>query len=219
MATPKSVETRLIQVLAGIALVAILGVLAILPYRLYERDIRRATEEAHRISSLLHAALGQALARGEDVTDLVNRFQGLGELEVRLTRLEGGEAHPAARSRRGSSSLRGTDLTYLAAPLLDQEGRTWRAEMLFDLAPMKRESVRLIIDLCLAVVLGSAVFSGVVFWLVRHFLVVPLREATDVIERHDPSTEIVRMPAFASREMARLAAAVEQACRAHHEAT
>lgn len=219
MSTPRSVETRLVQLLAGIAVVAILGVLAILPYRLYSRDIRHATVEAHRISNVLHAALARALGNGDDVTALVDRFQDLGELEIRLTRLESGEEHPAALSRKGSSTLEGTDLTYVAAPLLDRDGRTWLAEIHFDLSPMKRESVRLIIDLVLAVVVGSAAFSVVVFWLVRQSLVLPLRQATDVIERHDPATEIVQMPAFASREMANLAAAVERACRAHHEAT
>jgi hypothetical protein len=49
--------------------------------------------------------------------------------------------------------------------------------MEFDLAPLKRESVRLIIDLVLAVALGSLVFSAVVFVLVRQSVVLPLPRA------------------------------------------
>ncbi len=41
-----SVESRLALVLAGIAGVAIFGVLAILPYRVYTRDIRNAEVHA-----------------------------------------------------------------------------------------------------------------------------------------------------------------------------
>jgi hypothetical protein len=216
MGAQRSVEIRLIQVLAVIAMMAIAGVLVLLPYRLYSRDIRHATVEAHRISNVLHAALSQAILAGEDTTSLVNRFQGIADLEIRLRALGSGEEHPAAVSGRGSSTLDGTDLTYVAPPILDREGRTWIAEMYFDLSPMKRESVQLIIDLVLAVVIGSMLFSVLVFWLVHVSLVVPLRHATEVIERHDPQTEIVQMPAFRSREMSELAGAVEAACRAHH---
>jgi hypothetical protein len=208
-----SVEFRLLQVLAGISVVAILGVLAILPYRLYERDIRHATVEAHRIAGLLHISLADALAKGEDTTALVNRFQGMPSLSIRLRRLEPGERHPAADERRGSSTLDDTDLTYVAAPILDDEGRTWLAEMYFDLSPMKRESVRLIIDLVLAVALGSLAFSAVVYWLVHRGLVVPLRRTTrELIAQADCAT--IELPAFESLEMSELAGALQRACRA-----
>ena len=114
--------------------------------------------------------------------------------------------------------LEGTDLTYVGAPIRDLEGREWVAEMRFDLAPMKRESIRLIVDLMLAVVVGSVLFSAAVFWLVHAYLVIPLRKATRAIERHDPQTEMVKMPKFESEEMTALARAVEDACRAHHGA-
>ncbi|UCE85347.1 MAG: hypothetical protein JSU66_13500 [Deltaproteobacteria bacterium] len=65
------------------------------------------------------------MLEGEDVTDLVNRFQGSADLEVRLSRLGGDEVHPAAASRKGSSEPRGTDLTYTAAPILERDGNTW----------------------------------------------------------------------------------------------
>ena len=41
MADRSSIEFRLILTLSAIALVAVVGLLLILPYRLYERDIRR----------------------------------------------------------------------------------------------------------------------------------------------------------------------------------
>jgi hypothetical protein len=207
---------RLLVLLGGIALIAVLGVLAILPYRLYSRDIRHATVEAHRVASVLHVALADAIARGEDASDLVNRFQGIADLRISLRKLEGDETHPAAESRRGSSTLDGTDLTYLASPILDRSGNVWLAEMYFDLSPMKRESVRLIIALVLAVVAGSAAFSALVFWLVRQYLVVPLRHTTEALLDYDGASGAVAMPEFASSEMRDLAHAVETACRTHH---
>ena len=42
MSNQQSVERHLIVVLGAIACIAVLGVLAILPYRLYMRDIRQA---------------------------------------------------------------------------------------------------------------------------------------------------------------------------------
>jgi hypothetical protein len=207
-----SVEFRLLQVLAAISVVAILGVLAILPYRLYERDIRHATVEAHRIAGLLHISLADALAKGEDTTALINRFQGMPALSIRLKRLEPEERHPAAEERRGSSTLDGTDLTYVAPPILDDEGRTWLAEMYFDLSPMKRESVRLIIDLVLAVALGSLAFSAVVYWLVHRALVVPLRRTTrELLAQEDCAN--IELPKFESHEMIELASALERVCR------
>ena len=216
MLSRQSVETHLLALLGVIALVAVLGVLAILPYRLYSRDIRHATEEAHRVASVLNVALADAIARGEDATELINRFQGIADLRVSLTRLEGDEPHPAADSRRGTSTLDGTDLTYVAAPILGKDGGTWLAEMYFDLSPMKRESVRLIIDLVLAVVAGSVAFSVLVFWLVRQYLVVPLRHTTEVLMSYDGTSGAVTMPEFGSSEMRELAQAVETACRTHH---
>lgn len=218
MSRPRSVEFRLLQLLAGISVVAVLGMLAILPYRLYDRDIRRATVEAHRTAGLLHAALADALSRGEDTSSLVNRLQGTTSLAIRLRRLAPNEPHPAGDARRGSSTRDDTDLTYVAAPILDNEGRTWLAEMQFDLAPMKRESVRLIIDLVLAVALGSIAFSAVVYWLVHRALVVPLRKATLELRAQDDCTAI-RLPEFESREMVELADALEHACRGAGTAT
>ena len=107
----RSVESRLLFVLGGIALAAMLGVLAILPYRLYSRDIRHATVQAHRLSNLVHAGISHAVVEGEDVSPLINRFQSVGELEIHLRRLEAGEQHPAAESRKGASTLDDTDLT------------------------------------------------------------------------------------------------------------
>lgn len=213
MPRTKSVQLRLVQVLAAIACVAVLGVLAIVPYRLYSRDIRHATVQAHRISSVVHTALSYAMLAGDDVTDLINRFQGIADLEIRLTKLEPGEAHPAATSGRGSSNLDGTDLTYIAPPILDGEGTTWLATTHFDLSPMKRDSIRLIVDMALAVVLGSAVFSAAVLLLIRRSLLVPLRDVTRSIERIGAGNESVQMPDFETREMGDLARAVEKVCR------
>ncbi len=208
----RSVEYRLIQVLAGISAVAILGVLAILPYRLYERDIRRATVEAHRIAGLLHVAIADALSNGEDTSRLVNRIQGSTALSIRLRPLAEGEVHPAADARRGSSQRDDTDLTWVAPPILDDRGRTWLAEMQFDLSPMKRESVRLIIDLVVAVALGSIAFSFVVYWLVHSALVLPLRRTTrQLLAQADG--DAAPLPAFRSREMEELSRALEAVCR------
>jgi methyl-accepting chemotaxis protein len=218
MPKTRSVEVRLLQVLAGIAAVAVAGVLAILPYRLYERDIRTATVQAHRIASLINTSIGHALAEGEDPTDLINRFQGIGDLTIRLERAPRDAGDFGVAGARGTSSLDGTDLTYTAPPVLDEEGRPWRAQMYFDLAPMKRESVRLIIDLVLAVVIGSGVFSLVVFLMVRRSLVNPLRDVTQTIERLHPEAGPAELPGYESQEMDDLAQAVVKACRAHHHA-
>lgn len=214
MAELPSVETRLFKLLVGIAGVAVFGVLALLPYRLYTRDIRHAEVEAHRVASVAHTALSEAVARGQDVTDLANRFQGIGDFEIRLRRLERGELDPAATSGRGSSRLDGTDLTYTAAPILSPDGTTYLATMHFDLSPMKRESVRLIIDLVIAVVLASALFSGLLYLLIRRSLVAPLREVTRTIEGIAAGSERLTLPSFETREMSDLADAVTRACRA-----
>jgi len=214
--TRPSVERRLLVFLAAIAAIAVAGVLAILPYRLYERDVRLAEVNAHRIGSLLHVALAQELQHGtdvKDVSDLANRFQGIAGLELRLRQLEPGEVHPAATSGRASSERHDTDLTYTAAPILDRDGHTWLATMHFDLAPMKRESIRLIIDLVLAVVLGSLAFSAAIFWLIRNTLLQPLHEVTERVQEfaagHDPGPT----PSFGSRELATLMDALDRARR------
>ena len=69
-----------------------------------------------------------------------------------------------------------------APPILDPDGGTWLATMRFDLSPMKRESIRLIIDLVLAVLIGSAAFSLVVYVLIRRMLLKPLHEVTHRVE-------------------------------------
>lgn len=212
-----SVERRLVWILAVIAGLAVLGVLALVPYRLYARDVRLAEVDAHRIGSLLHVALGRELQHGsdvKDVADLVNRFQGIAGLEIRLHPLEPGEVHPVSASGRGSSVRDDTDLTYTAPPILDRDGQTWIASMHFDLAPMKRESVRLIIDLILAVSAASAAFSVAVFLLIRRTLLEPLREVTRRVEQFAAGQGIGPLPEFDSREMEGLMEALDRARRA-----
>jgi hypothetical protein len=211
-----SAERRLLWFLAGIAAVAVLGVLAIVPYRLYARDVRLAEVNAHRIGSLLHVALGHEFQHGsslEEISDLVNRFQGIADLEVGLRELERSELHPAASSGRGSSERHDTDFTYTAPPILDRDGHTWLATIHFDLSPMKRESVRLIIDLVLAVLVGSAAFSLVVFLLVRRTLLRPLHEVTHRVEAFAEGREPGPIPDFETREMASLMEALDRARR------
>jgi methyl-accepting chemotaxis protein len=214
MSERPSVERRLIQLLTVIAAIAIAGVLAILPYRLYERDTRLAQVNAHRMASLLHASLAHELQHGTssaDVADLVNRLQAVADLQIHLRELQPGEVHPAASEGRGSSRLEGTALDYTAAPILDREGHTWLAQMHFDLAAIKRDSVRLIIDLMLAVALGSAAFSLAVFLLVRRTLVQPLREVTQRVERFAAGEEGGALPQFESRELDSLMQALDRA--------
>jgi len=100
MSSRPSVQLRLMQLLAMIAVIAVVGVLAILPYRLYERDIRNAQVNAHRLASVVHVSLGQALHEGGNVTDLVNRLQSLADLEIGLRKLDASEVHPAASGGR-----------------------------------------------------------------------------------------------------------------------
>lgn len=216
MSSPYSAERRLIQSLAVIAAVAVAGVLAILPWRLYQRDIRIAEVNAHRIASVVQVALAHAIEQGEDVTSLVNHLQGIADLQIRLRRLDPGDPAAEDVEARREMKLDGTDLDATAPPILDRDGRKWVATMHFDLAPMKRDSVRLIIDLVLAVVLGSAVFSAAVFLLVRHALVSPLREITKRVERYarGDATATSALPEPGSREMADLAAALDRAARA-----
>jgi hypothetical protein len=211
MSDRPSVERRLLLFLAVIAATAVLGVLAIVPYRLYQRDVRQAEVNAHRIASLVHVALSHALEEQEDTSELVNRFQGIADLEIQLQKLEAGEVHPAAALGRGASERRDTDLDYTAAPILDGAGSTWLATMHFDLSPMKRESIRLIIDLMLAVVIGSLVFSLAVFLLIRRSLLAPLREVTARVERYARGQEVGPPPDFASRELETLMDALDRA--------
>jgi len=215
VADHSSIEFRLILTLGAIGLVAVVGLLLILPYRLYERDIRHATDDAHRISSLVQASLSYPLAAGLDPADLINRIQSIGDIEIGLSRLEAGQVASGAVAGRGGSVLDDTDLRYVSTPVLDSEGRAWIAEMHFDLSPMKRESIRLIVDLVLAVALGATVFSGVIFLLFRRALVRPVRELTRCVERIGAGDRSVRMPHFTSREMGELASAIEQACHPH----
>ncbi|MCP4036317.1 MAG: hypothetical protein GY944_26740 [bacterium] len=221
MDQPPSVERRLISTLAAIACIAVVGVLAIVPYRLYARDVEQATTDAHRLSGVVHAALSHALLRGDvdqaSVTDLVNRLQGMGDVQVRLRRLEEGELHPVATSGKGSSSRRDTELAYTAPPIVDRDGTTWLATMEFDLSPMKRRSIRLITDLSLAVVIGSLAFSAMIFFLIRRALIEPIQSVTECIrEVADAGAggEPVKMPEFPSAEINSLAREVERACEA-----
>ncbi len=223
MNQPPSVERRLIITLGVIACVAVAGVLAILPYRLYSRDIEQATTNAHRLSGVVHSTLSHALLRDDvdsaSLTDLVNRLQGMGDIQVRLRQLEKGEVHPVATTGKGSSSRRDTELTYTAPPIVDKAGRTWLATMEFDLTPMKRRSIRLITDLSLAVVLGSLIFSAMIFFLIRRALIEPIQSVTDRIGQiadAGADGELISMPEFSSAEMTALAREVERACEARH---
>jgi methyl-accepting chemotaxis protein len=214
--TRPSAERRLLWFLAGIAAIAILGVLAIVPYRLYERDVRQAEVTAHRIGSILHVALAHDLHHGndfEDVGDLANRLQGIADLQISLRQLQPTELHPGGANTRGSSERHDTDLLFTAPPILDRDGKTWLATMRFDLSPMKRESIRLIIDLVLAVLIGSAAFSLVVFVLIRRMLLQPLHEVTHRVEAFAEGREPGPLPEFETRELATLMNALDRARR------
>jgi len=214
--TRPSAEHRLLWLLAGIAAVAVIGVLAIVPYRLYARDVRLAEVTAHRIGSILHVALAHDLSHAgdlEDVADLANRLQGIADLQISLRKLQPTELHPTAASGRGSSERHGTNLLFTAPPILDRDGGTWLATMRFDLSPMRRESIRLIIDLVLAVLLGSAGFSLVVFGLIRRTLLRPLHEVTHRVEAFAEGREPGPLPEFETRELVLLMDALDRARR------
>ena len=213
--TPSSsVERRLITLLVFIAAIAVVGVLAIVPYRLYERDIRLAEVNAHRIGSLLHVTLANALQRGtsvKDVSDLANRMQAVADLKIRLRELPANEPSSGNPGDPGSSVRRDTDLTYTAPPILDKDGHTWIATIDFDLSPMKRESVGLIVDLVIAVLFGSLLFSVGVFWLIRGALLQPLHEVTRRVERFADGEELGPPPSFETSELRALFDALERA--------
>lgn len=213
MKEPTSLEFRLIRALAVIAAIAVVGVLAILPYRLYERDIRHARVEAHRVASTIHVALSDAIGRGEDVTGLVNRLQSVGDFEIGLRRLAADEAVPQGSRRGALVQPLGTDFSYVAPPILDADGRTWLLDLHFDLSAVRRDSVDIIIDLVLAVVLGSAVFSAGIFLLVRRGLLEPLRQVTRDVARIPEGGGGEELPRYASRELRELAETVERVCR------
>ncbi len=204
MAAPTlpSFERRLWIALGVIAAMAIGGTLAILPYRLYERDIRNAQLYAHRTSGLIHAAIGQALADGADVEALLERLRSISEAGIRLEPLPPTEARPSEGWGRGRSDVEGTTLTYVAPPLRDTEGRLWRLETRNDLTSLRRDSVRLIIDLLIAVGVGAAVFSLAIFVLVRGGLLRPMRHITDELERVAMHGGDPDLPPASSRELA-----------------
>ena len=83
--------------------------------------------------------------------------------------------------------------------------------MHFDLSPMKRESVRLIIDMMAAVLLGSLVFSLAVFFLIRRLLIEPLHEVTKRVEQFADGQPVGALPEYETRELESLAAALERA--------
>lgn len=217
IASGQSVERKLLALLALIGAIAVFGVLAIVPYRLYARDVRLAEVNAHRVGSLLHVALANELRNGtstEHVADLVNRFQGIADMKVELRQLLPGETSPGNPSGAGTSTRDDTDLRYTAPPILDKEGHTWVATMHFDLSPMKRESLRLIFDLMLAVVIGSLLFSIAVFVLVRNAVVQPLREVTRQVERFAEGERLERLPSYESAELSSLLDALDRARQA-----
>ncbi|MCP4007728.1 MAG: hypothetical protein GY725_26400 [bacterium] len=199
--------------MGGIAAVAIVGVLAILPYRMYERDIRHARVEAHRLGSVIHVGVSEAVSRGEDIRSLVNRLQNVGGVEMALRTLQPGEELPMDRRRGALTRVLGTDFSYVAPAVLAPDGQTWLTEMHFDLAPVRRESIRIILDLVIAVVLGSLVFSAVIYLLVRRGLLVPLRAVTEHIVRLEGGGSDSALPRFQTREIRDLAETAERACR------
>ena len=121
----------------------------------------------------------------------------LHELENRLEQVEGGAVHEHHFSQLVKSAF------------VKEDVRRWLR------ASEKRESIQLIIDLLLAVLLGSLVFSAVVFLLVRQSVVQPLRDFKRTIERRHPDRADIAAPEFETLEMQELVDAVERACAAH----
>ncbi len=197
-----SFERRLLLALGVIAVIAIVGTLAILPYRLYERDIRNAKLYAHRTSGLVHASVARALENGTDVDVLLERLRSISDAGIRLEPLPPTEARASEDWGRGQSDVDGTTLTYTAPPVRAADGTHWRLETKYDIAVLKRDSVRLIIDLLIAVVVASAAFSGVIFVLVRGGLLRPMRHITDELERVAMHGGEPDLPPASSRELA-----------------
>lgn len=219
MGRGSGLQFRLGLLLGVIGLIAVGGILAILPYRLYERDIRIAAEQAHRISSVVQAALAERLATGRDARELVSRMQGAGGMGIALSRLEAGEPSQGAVAGRGSSVLDDTDLRYVSAPVPGADGRAWIAELRFDLSPMKRESLRLVLDVVLAVGFGATLFAALVFAFVRRAFVLPLRRLAAAAERLAAGSADGALPDFESPEMARIAGALERLAGGGREPT
>lgn len=210
-----SFERQLLLALLVIAAIAGAGTLAILPYRLYERDIRNAQLDAHRTSGLVQAAVGLALTQGEDVEGLLERLRSISNWGIRLEALPSDTPPPSEGWGRGRSEIDGTTLTYVAPPVRGADGRLWRLEMRHDIANMKRDSVRLIIDLLVAVGIASTGFSIVIIVLVRGGLLRPMRRITDELERAAQDGGEPDLPPASSRE---LAAFREAASRLAHPA-
>jgi hypothetical protein len=197
-----SFERQLLLALLVIAAVALAGTLAILPYRLYERDIRNAQLDAHRTSGVVQAAVGLALTQGSDVEGLLERLRNVSDWGIRLEALPADTPPPSEGWGRGRSDVDGTTLTYVAAPVRDTQGRLWRLEMQHDIANLKRDSVRLIIDLLIAVGVSAAGFSLAIFLLVRRGLLRPMSHITDELERAARDGGDPVLPPASSREVA-----------------
>ncbi|MDH3685015.1 MAG: hypothetical protein OEP95_02260 [Myxococcales bacterium] len=197
-----SFEKQLLLALLVIAAIALAGTLAILPYRLYERDIRNAQLDAHRTSGLVQAAVGLALTQGEDVEGLLERLRSISNWGIRLEGLPSETPPPSEGWGRGRSEIDGTILTYVAPPVRDAAGGLWRLEMQHDIANLKRDSVRLIVDLLIAGGIGAAGFSIAIFLLVRGGLLRPMRHITDELERAAEDGGDPNLPPASSRELA-----------------
>jgi methyl-accepting chemotaxis protein len=185
------------------------GVLAILPYRLYERDIRLAADHAHRMSAVVEAALVCPLREGT-AADLVQRLRQSGQMDLALSRIEAGELQETVIAGRGSSVLDDTELHYVSAPIHGASGEPYVAQLRFDLSAMKRESLRLIADVVIAVTIGALAFSIAIFMLFRGALVQPLRELTRRVERIAGGESGVELPLAQGRELGELSAAIER---------
>ena len=207
-----SFEKQLLLALLVIAAIAFAGTLAILPYRLYERDIRNAQLDAHRTSGLVQATVELALARGEDVEGLLERLRSISNWGIRLEALPPDTPPPSEGWGRGRSEVDGTTLSYVAPPVRDAEGGLWRLEMQHDIANMKRDSVRLIIDLLIAIGISSVGFSIAIFLLVRRGLLRPMRHITDELERAAKDGGDPNLPPASSRELAAFRDAAGRLC-------
>ena len=73
--------------------------------------------------------------------------------------------------------------------------------MQHDIANLKRDSVRLIIDLLIAGGIGAAGFSFAIFLLVRGGLLRPMRHITDELERAAEDGGDPDLPPASSREL------------------